>query len=192
MREDPLPLNYATPDTKKQPIWVRWVLLAGIIFFSWVIIAELLTSSTRSPADADRAKCASRLHQVGLALAEYASVHKGQYPDSFSTLLLASPLMPYIFVCPASNDQATGAATTQAMADELKKPGYVSFIYLGKGLTEKTVLPNQIIAYETLANHSDGINVLLGDGHAEFVNVARAKKIIGDASAGNSPVLLPP
>ena len=62
----------------------------------------------------------------------------------------------------------------------------------GKGLTSKTVLRNQVLVYEPLANHTDGITVLLGDGHAEFIDNTRATKVLSDATAGKNPVMLPP
>jgi hypothetical protein len=192
--EPQIPLNYETPFERpvnlnpRVPNSISWTVMAiGLIAIGWV-----LTLASRAPFQERRNRCASNLHQIGLEILLYSQDNNGSYPDSLATLMLAEPMDPSIFVCPASSDTPTTAPSTQAMADDMSKPGHVSYIYLGKGLTDKTVLSNQIIAYEPLANHGDGIDVLLSNGTSRFVDAKSATKIISDANAGIRPVMVPP
>lgn len=164
----------------------------GLIGAVFLVLSLILPAINPPHKNFGRGKCASNLHQIGLGIFLYCNDNNGQYPDSFQTILLNEQIEAATFTCPLGNETPSTAPTIEERASDMAKPGFVSYNYLGKGLTDKTVLPNQIIAYEPLANHGDGINVLLGDGHAEFVSVARAKKIISDARAGKNPVLLPP
>ena len=44
-----------------------------------------------------------------------------------------------------------------------------------------------IVAYESLINHGDGINVLFGDGHVEWLNLNEAKHLVAELQAGRNP-----
>ena len=164
----------------------------GLLILCAIAAAIFRASPRRTYELSNKSVCQSRLHQIGLGILLYSFDNGGSYPDSFASLILAEKMEPCVFVCPGSNDNPSTAPTTRAQADEMSSPGHVSYIYLGKGLTSKTVLSNQIIAYEPLANHGDGIDVLFGDGHAEFFDLKRATKIISDANAGIRPVMVPP
>jgi hypothetical protein len=193
MEDSPPPLDYATPEKPDHSPVARSILISiGIIGVAFLVLSLVLPSFNRPYVNSNRDHCLSNLHQIGLGILLYCNDNNGQYPDSFQTILLNEQLTAAVFTCPSTYDTPSTAPTTQEQAADMAKAGHVSYIYLGKDLTDKTVLPNQVIAYEPLANHGDGIDVLLGDGHAEFVNVTRAKKIISDASAGKSPVMLPP
>ena len=52
-----------------------------------------------------------------------------------------------------------------------------TYVYLGKGMTTATVKDDTLIAYESPENHQgDGMNMLFGDGHAEWEQMAAAKQ----------------
>jgi prepilin-type processing-associated H-X9-DG protein len=49
------------------------------------------------------------------------------------------------------------------------------------------------VLYEPLANHGgDGIHVLFGDGHAEWLNATVGAKIIAAAATGKLPITCDP
>ncbi len=157
-----------------------------------MLIVIALVPRTRSIDDGAVPECESHLRQIGLGIFLYCPDHGGNYPDSFQTLMPAEQMMPDIFVCPASNDNPSNAPTTQAQAAELSMPVHSSYLYLGKGLTEKTALPKQVIAYELPGNHPTGIHVLLGDGTVQFLDLKDAARLISNAGSGTHPVMLPP
>ena len=116
-----------------------------------------------------KSACQSNLVQVGRAVVIYAEAHGGRYPDTLGDMLTTTDISPAAFVCPASADVPAIGPTTRAVADNLTAGGHVSYVYVGRGLTTRTVTPSTVIAYEPLANHGDGGNVLYGDGHAEWL-----------------------
>ena len=121
--------------------------------------------------------CLSNMHQIGLAILLYTTDYGGHYPPDLSTLLMNEQLVPENFICPSSGDEAATTATTREAADSLRTPGHCSYIYLGKGLMEP-VRDSQVILVEPPQNHAgDGMNVLYGDGHAEWVDRKQAAAI---------------
>lgn len=190
--ESPVPLDYAAPERRRGTPVSRTFAIIFALLGVGALLLMLTIPSQNHPYYNSQDKCASNLHQIGLGILLYANENGGVYPDALQILAATEGLTANVFVCPSSNDNPSTAPTTQGQIDDMAVPGHVSYIYLGKGLTDKTVQPNQVIAYEPLANHGNGIDVLLGDGHSEFVDVKRANKIIADAKASTRPVLLPP
>jgi len=177
------PSDYA-PALIKRKSGPNWLLRTGVTAVIIVGgIAVLLPSLCQPRETANRAKCASNLHQIGLAISLYAGEHGGQYPDSFATIMTSEQLSPAVFVCPSSNDEAAEGDSPTAVAANLTKPHHLSYVYLGNGLSTATVKKDMVIVYELPENHQgDGMNLLFGDGHAEWVQMARAKQLIAKAT----------
>jgi len=133
------------------------------------------------------------MRQIGQAIAMYANNHNGQFPDDLKTVLENEDLPTAVFVCPSSNDRvASVAATTQATAAGLSQPGHLSYLYLGKGLTNQTVTDDSVILYEPLTNHaSAGMNVMFGDFHVEWLSAAEAATILKQVAAKRGIVRYP-
>jgi prepilin-type processing-associated H-X9-DG protein len=72
------------------------------------------------------------------------------------------------FCCPHSLDDIAPGATRAQQADNLLKGGHCSYIYLGKGLNNKSD-GNLLLVYEPVTNHLEGINALYADGHTEWI-----------------------
>jgi prepilin-type processing-associated H-X9-DG protein len=137
---------------------------------------------------ANQARCCSNLHQIGLAIASYANTHGGMYPDSFVTLMQNEQLTAAVFVCPSSNDEAADGDSRAAVIANMSKPHHVSYVYLGNGLTTTTVQADTLVAYELPENHrGDGMNMLFGDGHAEWESMVAAKSLIAKATVATQP-----
>jgi prepilin-type processing-associated H-X9-DG protein len=126
-------------------------------------IAILLPSLNRARETANRVKCASNERQIGQAIVLYCNDHGGQYPPDLVTLLKDEPLAPSAFVCPSSND------TPASSASDLMSGGHCSYVYVGLGLTQGAG-PTTVVLYERHDAHGgDGVNMLFGDGHVEFM-----------------------
>ncbi len=116
----------------------------------------------------------------------YANDHGGKYPDAVEGLL-EEGIGTEAFICPSTIDTRATGATTQAIVAEWATPGCFSYIYLGKGFTDKCST-DTVLMYEPLSNHDgDGSNVLFGDGHVRFVQAITMKKIIAELTAGQNP-----
>jgi hypothetical protein len=169
------------------------VLLWGAYF--GFILAIMVPSMGMARGAANRVKCASNLRQIGQAIMLYGNENGGAYPDTFEQLILTQDVTADVFVCPESNDTKATGVDTQAIAKDMATGGHVSYVYLGKGFTEKTVTPQTVIAYESLANHGGtGMNVLMGDSSVNFVAAAQAATLMKQLQAGQNPpkTLVPP
>ncbi len=122
------------------------------------------------------------MRQIGLAVQMYANDHGGQFPERLEDLLPAGiDITPEVFVCPSSSDTPATAPTTQQSATRMSsEPGHLSYVYLGKGLTDKAGA-DVLLAYEPVGHHGDKSHLLFVDGRVEFVPNAKAKSIISQA-----------
>ena len=167
------------------------VIVLVLIYIVFGLLAPLLN---RSPVESPRVACASNLRQIGQGIQMYANDHAGKLPDDFSTLFEAEDLSPGVFVCPEGTVVPPSGPTTQAVIAAMKKPGAVSYIYLGKTLTSADLNqnPDIVLAYEPLSNHGgSGMNVLFGDGSVEWIQGSGAQNILTQALSAQRPVKLP-
>lgn len=110
----------------------------------------------RSKETANRVQCASHLKTIGTSLMLYAAEHAGKFPDSLSDL---KDLKPEDLVCPSA--------------------GKADYVYVGKGHKSSEMTQDSVLAYEPLENHGgQGMNVLYGDDHVDWVKADEAKKLI--------------
>jgi prepilin-type processing-associated H-X9-DG protein len=163
------------------------------------IIVILLSPKRHLGEPAWRVICASHLKQIGQAMLLYANENGGTSADSFVTLLRTQDLVPDVFVCP--KDDIEPAEDVDAFAAD-PGPRHCSYLYLGDRLPMPfNALPAEaILAYDRLDNHEgDSINILFGDGHAEFFALAARGKptpawwadVEAQIARGDRPVLLP-
>jgi prepilin-type processing-associated H-X9-DG protein len=178
---------------ERRPVWrMRWTMgviaivllmfVAGIGATGvghqtvWLARSERPMFEYRSRETANRVKCGSNLKQIGLALQLYAEKSGGRLPDSMIDLLLQEDLSPEVFCCPSSNDDRAPGATPAEQVRQIQRGRHCSYVYHGRGMTWPCgdTVP---IACEPLANHAgDGMNILFGDGHVEFLTPTAAER----------------
>lgn len=167
----------------------RMLVLPAIVIVLGALVLSALNRSKYSP---NRVKCASNMRALGQAMMMYAYGHQGQLPDSLATLRESQDISPPAFVCPASDDRPADGATAQAIRDQFAAHGYVSYVYLGHGLT-RTAFDDEglVLMCEPPANHSgEGMNVLLGTGAVRWVPANQARAIVDQIAARKTPVRL--
>jgi prepilin-type processing-associated H-X9-DG protein len=171
-------LDYESQQNqKKRPNWLLRIFLTLAVLVGAVSL--ILPNLCQSRETANRAKCQSNLHQIGLAISLYAQENAGHYPDTFATLMQNEQLTAAVFVCPSSNDEAADGDTPAAVLGNMAKPHHCSYLYLGTGMNAATVGDQTPIACEPPENHqSDGMNILFGDGHVEWEPATEAKKLL--------------
>jgi prepilin-type processing-associated H-X9-DG protein len=139
-------------------------------------IAILLPSLNKARETANRAKCASNMHQIGLAILLYQNDNRQEYPPDLTTLWKNEQLNGSVFVCPSSND------TPATTPDQLNSGGHLSYVYIKPTTTSADA--NTVVLYENSTDHAgDGMNMLFGDGHAEWESAANAKQLVDQATA---------
>jgi prepilin-type processing-associated H-X9-DG protein len=183
------------PARKSRVRYLVWAV--GILVVGGMLISVMLPSLCRSSETANRVKCGSNLRQIGQAISLYAQSNGGQYPPSLAVLLSAEDITAEVMICASSNDEKAAGADMKGVEAELaaaeaNSPGHkhcLSYVYVGKGLTEKTASERTIVAYEPLENHDgQGVNVLFGDGHVEFFSKAEWVKMAADAGIAVAPM----
>jgi prepilin-type processing-associated H-X9-DG protein len=151
----------------------------------------LLPSLNRARETANRIKCATNERQMGMDCLLWANNHNGHYPASIADILTQDP-QPQIFLCPSSNTSLPAnakAMAPEALAAWLTDHG--DYVYVGAGSNAASTGADQIIVYEKPENHGQGMNILFGDGHVEFVKIANAVQLINDQHKTVPTVKLP-
>jgi prepilin-type processing-associated H-X9-DG protein len=144
-----------------------------VLVVPMLLISILLPSLNKARETANRAKCASNMHQIGLAILLYQNENRQEYPPDLTTLVKNEQLAFPVFVCPSSNDTP---ATTLA---ELETGGHCSYKYLYPGPGSQNVGSTTAVLYENSSDHmNDGTNILFGDGHVEWLNRAAARQFV--------------
>jgi prepilin-type processing-associated H-X9-DG protein len=193
MGDAPLePLDYKQKGRGSVRPKRRYVLLLILLALSfstgaigWLLMPHRIGSRDINP----REKCASNLRQIGLAIQMYANDNKGQLPPDLGAVLATQDLTSNDFVCPSSSDDRATGPTTQAILQDFAKPGRCSYVLASPLPSMWNLLtPAHVLAYEPPANHNgDGMNVLFGDCHAEFVEKSQAGYILAELKAGYNP-----
>lgn len=162
-----------------------------------VVVVAVCMPRPRSYDTPTRVWCASNLKQIGQAILLYANENKGATPDSFSVALQTQDLVPDVFVCRSTSTEK--AANNDSFLAEPDK--HCDYIYVG----DRLPMPNDhvpewaVIAFDRERNHhGDGVNVLFGDGHVEFLLFSGHGKptpwwdgVQAQIARGDRPILLP-
>ncbi len=176
------------PTAVRRFPWALAVSIGGLIVLA-LLATVVWPRLDRRPygGESNRAKCASNLHQIGLGILLYQQDNGGQYPDTLGRLIEDEQIGAEVFVCPGSNDEKSPGATTRAVVADIDAgPAghHCSYLYVGRGLTDKTVKDATVVCYEPLTNHDDdGSNVLFGDGHADWETKAELAKLLATTPA---------
>jgi len=166
-----------------------YMVLAVVEVVVLLLISVIIPQFGRSREPANRVKCASNLRQIGTAVRLYANANGGQFPPDLETLLATGDANASMFICPSSNDDTAMGPTTQAVIQELRSGSeHCSYVYVGAGLGSGNASEKHVVAYEPIANHQgNGMNVLYGDGHVEFLNRGEADCVLDELKHGHNP-----
>ena len=174
-----------SPEIRKRNL--RAILLLILVGSGGLIVG--ICSTTNSVKETvNRRNCAFNLHNIGLALLQYANEHDGTLPTTLDVLLSTTNISPVNFVCMSSNETPATGPTTQALVANFETPGHLSYIYLGKDMLADILDPKFIVAHDKPDNHRyDGITVLYGDFSCEFIPKPQSDGILAELKAGQNP-----
>lgn len=136
----------------------------------------LLPSLSKARVTANRVKSGSNLRQIGQGCYLHANENNGAFPPDLGSLL-KQELTPVVFISPLGNQQVPQEKLTpEQLAVWVNE--HSDYVYLGKG-QKNDLKPDKLLAYEKLENGgNEGVNMLFGDGHVEFVLMPQAVKFI--------------
>jgi hypothetical protein len=163
------------------------VLLIPVVAVVAAAYAILRPNITICSEPATRVRCASNLRQVGQALAIYCRDHGGVLPPTFDEVLSHGDIGPAVFICPATSDEPAEGNNARQWLKEFGKPGHNSYVYVIGSVPETRLTPAHILAHEPLQNHTDGMNVLYGDYHVDWVPKRDAAYLLAEIQAGFNP-----
>jgi len=145
----------------------------------------------------DESKCWHQLRSIGCTIAMYQNQARGAYPATWRELAETQQITTTIFVCPASRDASEQDKTFNEQLADLAAAGThnSSYIYTGSGLAPAKPMTGQdVLACEAMANHGNGIHVLLSDDTVIWLSQSKdAVKIDhlnADIQAGVRPLRL--
>jgi prepilin-type processing-associated H-X9-DG protein len=148
-------------------------------------LSILLPSLSRARETANRVKSGSNLRQIGMGVMLYANENNGACPPDLGTILKTQDLNAGAFVAPQS-----GKPVPPGTPDQLA--GWVNqnadYVYLGKGKKMSDLRPDQPLAYEKFElGRGQGVNVLFGDGHVEWMSMPEATRVLGNPGGPAAP-----
>jgi hypothetical protein len=150
-----------------------------------MMIGMLLPSLNRARETANRVKCSSNMRMIGLAAIMYANEHRDRFPDDLGELLRTQDLTIDVFICPSTNTFVppdVRNAPVEQQAEWVNQNA--DYVWLGRG-RDSSMGADDPLLHEHPGNHGgDGINVMFGDVHVEWVDRFRARQLIEDAEAG--------
>ncbi len=151
-------------------------------------ISILLPALYKARETANRVKAMANLRQIGMGCILFANENKDAAPADLGSLL-AEGLTVDVFVSPSGETKVPDnirdgkieqqAAWVNANSD---------FAYVKPAGKMAGVAPDKPLAYEKVGIRGrDGINILYGDGHVEFLVMSKAVELI-QQSTGAKPV----
>ena len=180
-------LDYATNprgDLRRlAPLGIVLLVLVPTLGVSAIVLSTRSRVGCTLP---NRMTCASNLRQIGQGIQMYANDNHGQFPPDLATVLLTQELTSEVFVCYRTSDTRATGPTTRAVAANLEAGGHLSYVYCGRGM-DMNAPATAVLAYERPGNHGDGMHVLFGDGHVEFLDAKRGRLLLAELVAGHNP-----
>ena len=148
-----------------------------------LLLSILLPSLNRARETANRVKCGSNMRQIGQGIFLYSNENRGKFPPDQGTIVKTQDFPAQVFVCPSGDTpQPPTFANRDAAAKWVNENS--NYVYLGQNMTVR-VGADTIVLYEKPDAHGgQGMNLLFGDGHVEWMQMSEALKRIEDQQAG--------
>ena len=161
--------------------------MVTLLYAEPAMIGTMLPSLNRAREQANRVKSASNLRQIGLAAIMYANNNKEKLPDDFGEMIKTNYIeTPQIFVNPTRGEMPPIPPNRDQWPEWVAE--HSDYVWLGKGKTMSTATPETVIAHEKLDNHPEGVNLLYGDGHVEWMPTIAAREAIEKSKQGGNKV----
>jgi hypothetical protein len=149
-----------------------------------MMLGIMVPARGRAREVAERAVGGANLRGIGEACLMYANEHDGQFPEDLSVLIIDGRIAPKTLLNPRVDGHLPLHVKQMPLEDQAEwVVEQEHYVYLG-GSNEMS--PDDIIAYENpeYVFEGEGITILFGDTHVEFVSMGRAMHLISQAEGG--------
>ena len=113
----------------------------------------------------------------------FANENKGKFPKDIGQLPATQELTADVFINPRKGSAAPPPDAMEGEAAAAWVQQNSDYAYVGAG-KDYRMTQDEVLAYEKPEGLSDGINILFGDGHVEFLPMPQAQAAI---KAGRKP-----
>jgi prepilin-type processing-associated H-X9-DG protein len=145
-----------------------------------MMVGVALPALNRPRMTSNRVKSASNLRQIGQGMLLYANENRGKYPKTMGEIFLTEDLTIEVFVNPETKNQPPRDKNKDEQALWVNTSS--DYEYLGAGKTSSATA-DVILAHEKIRPNAQGLNILYGDGHVEFVQLPQAQQMIATQKA---------
>jgi hypothetical protein len=182
--------GHASSASQRRTPWRAIAAAVGVVVLGGAVY--LTVSVRRAITDA---MCRENLYMIAHAVDAYADGHGGACPDSFASLLMDGNLPAACLADRRRGDTTATGPTTRAVIEGLARPGHLSYVYVGGGLTTATVTDDTLVAFQTPSADGGTADALLGRDDVESLDAATAARLAkAVASSTTRPIKcqLPP
>jgi prepilin-type processing-associated H-X9-DG protein len=177
MRPDPTVLEYATQKPRK-PRYVLIVIL-GSLAVSLGLIWTMLPPFSRTHVISSRGISAANLQLIGEMCYLYANENQDHgLPSDIGILTTAEDLTPEAVQSPWSQRLSPPSTQPAVLVPWVNQ--HCDYTYLGAGKLASQLTQKDVLGHEKwwIAKQNGGMNILFGDGHVEWFNLADAAKLL--------------
>jgi prepilin-type processing-associated H-X9-DG protein len=150
----------------------------------------LLPSLNRARETANRVKSASNLRQIGQACLLYTNENDGRYPDDLGELIKMEFVDLDAFISPRADTRKPDLQGIDEIAAWVRDNSDYAYVAKGKALGDLGA--GDVVAYEKPEGLEDGINILFGDGHVDFIPFPYALDLINQGGVRQPRAVPPP
>jgi type II secretory pathway pseudopilin PulG len=183
-------VGYAPPPRPgmsgaKIAVLVCGTLLTVSLVLCGGLTAVLLPGIRQSIEKTHRVRSANNLRQIGLAAMVYAAANQGRLPDDEKTIFTTQMIQVTAFLSPRAPRQRPPTGSRDLQGDWVNQ--HSDYVWTGANLNAGNATTETVLAYERPAGLKDGIEVLFGDGHVDWVPKPKANAMVSDLTQGKNP-----
>ena len=168
----------ASRSTPPNQVMRRIAAVAAVLVIAVGLIGILLPSVGAARKSSTRMASTSQVRELAQAARAYAEQNNGRLPEDVGKLVDQDFIPPQSLVAPLDDTSIPGGFhgwSAQKKAQWARENS--SYVMLGRGEAAPTG-PRAVLGFEKLSAEKNGVAVVYGDGHAEWLDNDEARRMI--------------